>query len=197
MKRPSRYRSRYVQPYLRAVMVISAVTILVTGVTFAALQSQQAVLAGNSIQTATADLKISTDGTTFSNSQVGFAFNEVIPGVGLDAAAGSAFYLKNSGTPTLGLKTAISTIPVNTDAVDLSRVYMVVSRADTHASQKFSVDSLMNSYASGGIALTDSLAGAQTAQYTLQVVMDADAFAGQQAGINGIDLVFSGTAATE
>lgn len=49
------------KPLARAVTVMAVVMILVSGVTFAALQSQQAVLTGYNCR-ATADLKISTDG---------------------------------------------------------------------------------------------------------------------------------------
>jgi hypothetical protein len=176
-------------------MVISAVTILVTGVTFAALQSQQAVLAGNSIQTATADLKISTTGNTFANSQTGFAFSEVVPGT--TTAASNAFYLKNTGTLRLSLKVAISSVPANPDDVDLSKTYLVLTRTDTNTTQKLSLSELAAAYGGGGVVVTDALQSGQTAQYRLQAVMDTDAFTGQQADIGGIDIVFSGVAVTD
>lgn len=195
MKRIRRTRTATYQPLLRAIMVISSVVILATGVTFAALQSQQAVLAGNSIQTATADLKISTDGTTFTNSRTGFAYSQVIPGAAPTALATSTFYLRNSGTPTLNLAVAVSSTPLNTQNVDLSKVYLIVTREDTPATQKFALSGLIAAYATGGLAITDPLLGGRTAQYRMQVSMDTDAFSGQEADISGIDLVFKGTAA--
>ncbi|MDB5181423.1 MAG: hypothetical protein JWP13_186 [Candidatus Saccharibacteria bacterium] len=196
MKRKARTGSRSLQPLFRAVMVISAVTILATGVTFAALQSQQAILAGNSIQTATADLKISTDGSAYSNSRTGFAYSEVIPGGAATALPSSTFYLKNSGTPTLELTVAVSTTPMNTDNVDLNKVYLLLTRDDKGVAQKLSLAALIAAKASGGLQVNDSLTGGHTASYHLQVAMDSDAFSGQEASIGGIDLVFSGTART-
>jgi hypothetical protein len=64
----------------RAVAVIAAVLIVVSGVTFAALQSQQDKLTGNIIQTTTADLEISLDDNTYANSEPGFEFDNIIPG---------------------------------------------------------------------------------------------------------------------
>jgi hypothetical protein len=59
----------------RAVGVVAVLLVIVSGVTFAALQSQQDTLTGNTIQTATANLQLSTDGVNFTNSQAGFNFN--------------------------------------------------------------------------------------------------------------------------
>jgi hypothetical protein len=46
-------RSKNFKALARALGVVSAVVVVVSGVTFAALQSQQNVLAGNTIETAT------------------------------------------------------------------------------------------------------------------------------------------------
>jgi hypothetical protein len=186
---------RNFQPLFRAVTVIASVSILATGVTFAALQSQQAVLTGNSIKTATADLKIGTSATSFAASRTGFTFGDVVPGAVASPADGNSFYLKNYGTPSLALKVGISSTPVNTNNVDLAKTYLVISRVDTNASQKLSLASLVAGGTSAPVALTDNLAGGAVAQYKAQIAMDLDAFTGQTADITGIDLVFTGTAA--
>lgn len=188
---------RNFQPLFRAITVIASVAVLVTGVTFAALQSQQAVLTGNSIESATADLRVSGTGSSYSSTKAGFAFGDVIPGGPATGPAANSFYLKNYGTPTMVLKAAISTVPVNPDSVNLEKVYVVLSRVDTNATQKLSIAALVGGYATGGVSLTDNLAGGQAAQYKAQVAMDADAFTGQKAEISGIDIVFRGTAVTQ
>lgn len=200
MKRFRRNHIRHFQnfqPLFRAVTVISAVAVLVTGVTYAALQSQQAALTGNTIQSATADLRISGTGATYAATKTGFKFGEVIPGAAATGPADSTFYLKNYGTPALGLKVAISTVPVNPDNVNLDKTYLVLTRLDTNSVQKLSVASLVAAHGTGGTPLTDNLAGGLAAQYRAQVAMDADAFSGQSANITGIDIVFNGTAVTQ
>jgi hypothetical protein len=182
-----------VQPVARAIIVVSAVAVLATGVTFAALQSQSATLTGNSISTAPADLRIGTSASTFSSTRTGFSFSNVIPGSAATPADGNSFYLKNYGAATMGLKVAINTVPTNTANVDLSKVYIVFSRVDTNATQKLSVASLVASSSTGGTALTDTLAGGVIAQYKTQVSIDDDAFSGTSATIGGIDLVFNGS----
>lgn len=195
MKRVQYRRSR--QPLARAVAVIAAVTILVTGVTYASLQSQQEVLAGNSIKTATANLQIGTSDGTFGTSRNGFSYEDVLPGGAAVPVDGNVFYLKNGGTPALALKAAVSSTPTNSSSVDLSKVYLVLERTDTHVSQKLALADLATAYTGGGVALTDNLSGGATAQYKARVQMDADAFTGTNADITGIDIVFSGTAVTD
>lgn len=193
MRQFSRIRS--IQPLFRAISVIASVAILVTGVTYAALQSQQATLTGNSISTGTADLRIGTSATSFAQSRTGFSFGNVVPGAAATPADGNSFYLKNYGTPALALKVGVSSVPVNTNNVDLSKTYVMLTRVDTGTSQKFSLAALVAGGTSAPLSMTDNLNGGATAQYKTQVSMDTDAFTGQSADITGIDLVFTGTAA--
>lgn len=182
-----------VQPIARAMIVVSAVAVLATGVTYAALQSKQASLTGNTISTATADLRIGTSETTFSSTRSGFDFTNIIPGTTPSPADGYSFYLKNYGKAPLALKFSINTVPTNISAVDLTKVYLSLTRVDTSVTQKISIAALAASDSTGGIALTDALAGLTVAQYKTQVVMDDDAFTGTSATIGGIDLELKGT----
>ncbi len=185
------------QPFARAIIVITAVAVLATGVTYAALQSQGVTLTGNTISTANADLRISTttatSSTSFATTKAGFAFSNVVPGASATPADGNSFYLKNFGGAAMNLKLAINTIPTNTNNVDLNKVYIVLTRVDTQATQKLSIASLVTANATGGTPLTDNLAGGVAGQYKVQVAMDEDAFSGQVATLGGIDLVFNGT----
>src|SRR4051794_22881330 len=92
----------------RAIGVIAALIVIVSGVTFAALQSQQDTLTGNTIQTATANLQLSTDGTSYNNSHAGFDFTNIVPGGAAMPTAGYGFYLKNGGGTPLTLKLAVT-----------------------------------------------------------------------------------------
>lgn len=171
-----------------------AVLALITGVTYAALTSQQAVLTGNTIESATASLAIGTDGTHFAGTQTGFDFAGVVPGGALVPVAGNSFYLQNSGTTGLIVKLAVSGTPVVTSGVDLSKVSVVITKVPGGTSQTFSLAALEAAYATGGLPLTDPLATGAINQYKLQVGMTADAFSGSSASIGALDLVFAGTA---
>lgn len=177
----------------RAVGVISAVVVLMTGVTYAALQSPQATLTNSTISSATADLRIGTSATSFSSTRIGFNFVDLIPGGIAAPVDGNIFYLKNYGNANLGLHISIGSIPVNLSNVDLTKVSFVVTRQDTSTVQTFTVKTLVDSYINGGLSLTDSLSGSAVAQYKLQAIMSADAFTGQTAQISDLDLVFTGT----
>lgn len=189
MRRQSNFK-----PLMRALAVMGLVMILVSGVTYAALQSQQAVLAGNTIQTATADLKISLNGTNFTSSQTGFDFTGVVPGGPAVPAAGYTFYLKNSGSTSSQVKMAVSSTPANLSAVDLSKVTITILRYPGGTAQSLSLSSLISSYADGGTALTDVLVAGGTNTYHIQASMAADAFTGSGATLGNIDFVFLGTA---
>lgn len=178
-------------PLLRAAFVVSLVGVLVTGVTFAALQSQQATLTGNSIQSATADLRIGTSATSFDASRGGFTFKDVIPGGPAMPTDGNVFYLKNYGTAPLALKVVLGSTPTNTSSVDLAKVKLILTRVDNSNAQTVSLQTLTTT----GLALTDPIAASSVVQYKLQAQMDEDAFTGTGAALSGIDLVFSGVVA--
>jgi hypothetical protein len=175
-------------PLMRAVFILSAVAALVTGVTFASLQSQQAALTGNSIQSATADLRIGTSASTFDASRTGFTFKDVVPGGPAMPVDGQSFYLKNYGSASLSLKLVVGSSPTNTANVDLSKVKLQLTRVDNEATQASSVQML----SSGGLAITDPIAPGVVVQYKLRALMDEEAFSGTAAVLGGIDLVFSG-----
>ncbi len=182
-------------PLLRAVGVLSAVGILVTSVTYASLQSQQATLTGNSIQSATADLRIGTSASTFSASRAGFTFADVVPGGPAMPADGHAFYLKNNGSAALALKVAVNSAVTNTASVDLTKVHVQLTRTDNGTVQSLTLQSLIDGQTAGGTAITDPIAPSAVVQYKLRAQMDSDAFTGTGASVGAIDLVFSGVSA--
>lgn len=180
-------------PIARAVGVVGAVAIIISGVTFATLQSQQAVLTGNTIQSATADLKIGISTSSFSASRAGFTFPEVIPGVAPAANSGSFVYLKNSGSAAMTVKMTIGSTPTNTSNIDLSKVSFLVTRVDTNKVTTASLKELIDGYPSNGVALQDKIDSNNAPQYKIQAIMAADAFSGTSATLGNIDLVFTGT----
>ena len=186
-------------PILRAIAVISAVGIISTGVTFAALQSQNDVLTGNTIESATANLQISKDGTQYADTVSGFDFPGVIPGGSAVPAGGNAFYLKNTGSSVLKVNASISGTPTITGQIDLSKVSVVITRyntSGTNTTQTFTAKALEDASTTGGLALTDQLFKGNTGQYAVQVAMASDAFVGASATISNLNLVFTGTAVT-
>lgn len=98
-------RAFSINPVLRSVGVMSAVAVLVGGVTFAALQSR-ATLTDNTISSASANLLVdgNNDGT-FSEKEPGFAFTDIVPGVTPSEA--QQFALQNNGDTDLGIKASV------------------------------------------------------------------------------------------
>jgi hypothetical protein len=186
-------RSKNLKALLRAVVVMAVVIVAVSGVTFAALQSQQDVLSGNTIETATANLQLSTDGVTYTNSHAGFDFNNIVPGGQAQPLTGYPVYLKNAGGTPLALKLAVINTPSNPDNIDLSKVSLLLTTVGSGSpSQSFSLQSLM---AAGGSAISSgNLVNGVSQQYKLQISMTADAVSGSSASLGSIDFAFSGQA---
>lgn len=191
MKRASNFKA-----LSRAMAVIAAVTIVVSGVTYAALQSQQDKLTGNTIETSTANLLISTDGTHFSNTEPGFDFNNIIPGASAVPTTGAPFYLENTGGTPLGVKLAVSTIPANPNNIDLNQVNVIVTTVGSSGPlQTFTLQSLIDAYATGGLSIAGSNVGNNNSvEFKLQVGMNSSAVSGSSASLSNIDFALSGVA---
>ena len=184
----------------RVVGIVCALAIIVSGVTFAALQSQAATLKGNKITSATANLLIGDGQGGYGATTPGFDFNNVEPGGAAAPNPGYNLFLKNNGTSNLALKLALnpSTL-LNPNNVNLERIYLnitPVSGTNVGFMQQFSLASLMSGYSNGSpVALNLNIPAGQITQYSLQVQIPADAITSVQSAIalTGIDLLFSGT----
>lgn len=181
-------------PILRFLMVVGMGVSLLSGVTFAALQSPAATLTGNSIESATADLRIGPTSSSFSNSRIGFDFAGVIPGGAGVPASGNTIYLKNFGSTSLAIKLSIPGAPASTGTVDLNKVFINLTRVDTNFTTTLSLQQLMDGYAAGGVSTGFNINSGVTLTFSIKVTMAADAIEGSGANISGVDLQFNGVA---
>jgi hypothetical protein len=183
-------------PLVRTVGVIGVVLTLVTGVTYAALQSQNVKLTGNSIQSATANLMIGTTLGTYGGTSTGFSFPNVEPGGAAVPSTGNVFYLQNSGSTHLALHMSVDQF-TNPSNVNLAKVYIILTpiSGSTGSPQKLPLATLIDSYSTGGFNLGLGMESGVTGQYKIQAIMDADAITGSPssgANISDIQFVFSG-----
>lgn len=182
--------------FSRASVTVVAVLAVVAGVTFAALQSQAATLKGNTIQTAVASLKVSSDDVTYTNTLTGYQFNNLVPGGDPMPSSGYHLYLRNDGTTPLAVKLSAATTLNNPDNVDLSKVYVVLEPGFNAPTQRISLKDLMTDDSTAGVALTSAtrMAANQSLPYLVRVAMDADAVTSPSASINNLDLKFGAQA---
>lgn len=178
----------------RVAALLAFIVVLSGGVAFAVLQSQQVKLTSNSVRTANAGLQLSLNGTTFTDSQLGFDFNGIVPGGPAVPEAGSNFWLKNTGGSPLNLKMTVTSTPSNPENVDLSKVNITLIPVGQGAgSQVFTLQSLLSSSTTGGVAINlTPLTGGASAKFGLQASMAADAISGQSATLGNIDFAFQG-----
>lgn len=189
------HRKAFINPIVRTSVVIAILLMLLTGVTFAALQSQTKITSSN-ITTTNANMQISQNGTTFTSSVDGYNFGEIVPGGAYMPASGYAVYLKNGGGSGLAPTLAVSSTPTNPSNVDLTKVNIIMTSAASGEVQIFSLQSLIDAHATGGLALTSLsvLFPGQTYQFKMQASMAKDAFVGSSASIGAIDFTLTGTA---
>ncbi len=181
---------------VRAFGVLASLVVVVGGVTYAALQTQPVKLTGNTIETANANLQISTDGTNFASSLAGFDFANIVPGGQAVPQGGYTFTLKNGGGTPLALKFAVTTTPSNPANVDLSKVNVILTPVSGGTAQSFNLEALINANTTGGLAInnpTQIFAGTR-ALFTLQISMANDAMTAASASLGNIDFAFSGLA---
>lgn len=180
----------------RAILVIGSLIILSGGVTFAALQSQAAVVKGNSIQTALASMQVSSDGINYTNSMNGYTFEGLIPGGSYVPANGYPIYLKNVGTTPLSLRISVAPNLSNNNLVDLSKVRVSLSPMAGGAGQNVSLQDLINSNSTGGAVLNQGtrVTSGQTSGLFIKIMMEADAITGPSANISNLDFNFDAVA---
>ncbi|MDB5170619.1 MAG: hypothetical protein JWO35_313 [Candidatus Saccharibacteria bacterium] len=180
----------------RAVAVVAAVSIVVSGVTFAALQSQAGVLKGNIIQTAVASLQVSPNGVTYSSSMDGYVFGNLVPGGQSSPNNGYPVYVKNVGTTPLAVKLSVKGLVTNPDGVDLTKVHVQLTPIAGGASQNILLQDLIAADTTGGIALNlgTRLNQDQSIVYLLRVSLDADAVVGSSATLSNVDFNFGALA---
>jgi hypothetical protein len=188
--------TKNMKPLARAGAVLALVIIAVSGVTFAALQSQQVKFQGNTIETATANLQLSPDGNTYTTSQTGFDFGNIVPGGRAVPNNGYGFFLKNAGATPLVLRFSVSSTPSNPDDVDLSKVNVILTPTGAGSPQSFTLASLISANSTGGqtINTPPELLPSVAYQYSLQVSMATDAIDGPSASLGNIDFAFNGLA---
>lgn len=188
---------RSISPVVRAIGVIGAVAILVTSITYAALQSQ-VTLTDNTIASASTDLQVNnTDDTVtgFGDTDTGYAFTGVVPG-GADSSTGN-FQLKNNGTAAMSVSVKVPTLPTWTvtpsGTVDNTKVMVVMSCTDLDETYTVT-DTLTNLNAAPVNFATGTLGAGDTATCTVKIDMDAAAFSGESASAGNFDFEFTGTA---
>jgi hypothetical protein len=157
-------KTNAISPVVRAVLVIGAVAALVTGVTFAALESE-ATLTQNTIAGADA-LKVNNDpaNEVFNQSEQGFDFANVVPGIA--SSQTENFELQNTSTTVVNVNVQIPTppaLPTGVTGDDITFTFDTVPGATP-------VEATWTELTTGdGVLLFTGLAGTTTQEFTVKV----------------------------
>lgn len=189
-------RSRHGTAIWRTLSVLCAVILLLTGVTFAAMQSQDATLQGNSITSASASLVIGDANGGYASAASGFSFENLEPGGQPMPSPGFDLKLRNNGSSNLMLQMSINPGNfANANHANIDRIYITLTPKNGGPTLQYSLQSLLVAHTNNTPESLDiMLPAGQTGQYVLQVQMAADSVTDTSAGValSGIDLVFSG-----
>lgn len=186
-------------PLARAGSILSLMVALVCGITFAALQSQNATVTGNTITSATANLQVGAGRAgSFGSSTPGFNFTNVVPGGGAAPAGGYDVYFKNAGSTMLDVRLALNkTTILNPGNIDLAKVHLVLTPLDRGTPLNLTLASLYDAYDSGGTSLDLTMPVGETDGYELQVALDSNVSpAAASISLTNIDLIFSASSIT-
>lgn len=192
-----------INPLARAIGVFSAVAVLASGATFAALQSQ-ATLTDNTIQSATADLHVNNleNGGEYSETDTGFEFTGLVPGN--DYGEAQEFSLKNNGDVDLGLTihkamgVAVKTGDTDPEpgTLDPTKVKVMLTKVGVQTDEndnsvEYTLAELdeMKNLPGGPLSHTD---GSDTQTYSIQVKLLEGAVEGEGGELVDFDLVFTG-----
>lgn len=183
-----------VNPVFRAVGVIGAVAALVTGITFAALNSQ-ATLTNSTIDTATANLKL-WDGDSFESSAPGFTITNLIPGTG---SGNLPFYFQNSGGVGLNLTAHVPAAPTASGFSGWNNLKVTFHNDFTDSTTSTNMQDLLdgNVPLSGG-ALSAGAQGNSGApntegNFTAKFDITPAAVTGSSASVGAFNIDFAGT----
>lgn len=187
---------RIFNPTLRAIGIISAVAVLVGGVTFAALTSQ-ATLTNSSISSATANLLL-WDGDTFESTAPGFTVTGLVPGTGVT----NAFYFKNSGGVPLNITANVPALPGSAGFSDWHNLLVTISSTNPGCVGPATVNTNMYDLNAGQVSLPcpPLTAGAQGSNvvlategnYTMKFDIVPGSITGSVVTVDNFNMVFTG-----
>lgn len=185
--------------YARATSVITAVIILVVGMTYAAVNTQASLL-GSTISTTATDLLV-WDGTNYSNSAPGFTATDILPGVG------SPEYLvsfKNTGGNPLALGMRVPTTlkfsGFNSTSASTAMKYVKVTIKNNKTGDKLDT-TLYALTLSTDVSLPWQLAGGASGNpndtngagnFSIKFDIDPAGLGSAKATIDAFDIVFTG-----
>jgi hypothetical protein len=184
---------------LRAGGVICMVAILVAGVTFAALRSQNNLVNGSRLTSASANLLMSKEANSvFNSSMTGFDFFDLEPGGPAAPAAGHDLFFKNVGSTNLDMKLSLNpAFLANWSGADLQHIHFAVYDWDgENLFAKYSLAQLRDAYTAGAPLPLNVVIGKDvTLNFKIRMQLDGQGISTtDQISLDNLDYVFSGVA---
>lgn len=194
-------RAQQFNPLLRAILVISAVAVLVTGVTLAAIRNTVAI-ENISIGSADAQLRI-WNGSQFAETAPGFTVNDLIPGEGTEEYF---FYLFNQGVSDLNVAAYVPNEPQEPsggyDFTGWQNLKVTFTSYEPGCEDNM-VETDMQALLAGDVTLPcnpleegaqgNSNVQATEGNYSVSFDIDPNSVNGDDPGVGAFDLMLSGT----
>ncbi len=185
---------------VRTAGVLVAIAVVLGGVTFAALRSQNNTLSGSRMTSASADLTMAKqDNGQWYTTLTGFDFFDLVPGGEPGPRTGNDLYFRNGGTTNLDLRFGLNLARLaNPNGINLQKVRIVI--IDSNGGTVFAsptVAQLADAHALGNTLPVNLVLGKNSTTH-LQIRMQLDDGAvgnsTSQISLENIDVIFSGSA---
>lgn len=185
---------------LRTGTTLLASLVLVAGVSFAALRSQNNIITGSRMMSASANLLISKQGDEgYATNIGGYDFFGLVPGGDAGPATAHDLYLRNDGSTSLKLQVSLNPARLRlANGASAQHTHLVIYDYSGNSQiAKYSLADLSTAYNSGAPLGLNLIMTSNTIEHlTLRMQLDdAQTDTTQQQDIDNIDLVFSGVAA--
>lgn len=182
----------------RFALICIAVILMVVGVTFAALRTQQNVLTGSTLTSASASLLMNKQSIgTFQNELPGFSFTGVEPGGPALPTDGHSLYLHNNGSTNLSVNISVNPERLEySDQANPNLIKLHIAAPSRGEFIDYRLSDLISAYQTGQRLLLPIWMTAGSYEH-LQFRMSIDAdpayeLMTEQITLNNLDIVLSG-----
>lgn len=195
------YQRHHRLPIGRFMLVCCAIVVIIVGVTFAAMRTQQNLLTGSTLTSASASLLMNKQSIgTFHNELSGFTFTGVEPGGPALPAAGHSLFLHNNGSTNLSVDIQVNPERLEySEQANLSHIMLQIDVPGRGESINYALSDLIDSYQTGQRRLLPvwlEAGGYEQLQFRMSIISDpAYDLMTEPISLTNLDIILTGVSA--
>lgn len=192
------YQRHHRLPVGRFMLICCAIVVIIVGVTFAAMRTQQNLLTGSTLTSASASLLMNKQSIgTFQNELSGFTFTGVEPGGPALPAAGHSLFLHNNGSTNLSIDIQVNPERLEySEQANLSHIMLQIDVPGRGESINYALSDLIDSYQTGQRRLLPvwlEAGGYEQLQFRMSIISDpAYDLMPEPISLTNLDIILTG-----